>query len=160
MRARHRLRADEQPDFDLVNQESLLQLWRNLSNYFFVALVALSSVALMVGGIGVMAIMLVSVTERTHEIGLRKAIGARHRDILLQFLAEAVALAAAGGLFGVMLGTGIGHLIHRLSGFPVSLSPWTFVLAAGFSSLIGVFFGIYPANRAASLDPVDALRYE
>ena len=160
MRARHRLRADEQPDFDLVNQESLLQLWRNLSNYFFVALVALSSVALMVGGIGVMAIMLVSVTERTHEIGLRKAIGARHRDILLQFLAEAVALAAAGGLFGVMLGTGIGHLIHRLSGFPVSLSPWTFVLAAGFPSLIGVFFGIYPANRAASLDPVDALRYE
>ncbi len=160
MRARHGLRVDEDIDFDLTTQESLLELWNNLTQYFFLTLVALSSVALMVGGIGVMAIMLVSVTERTREIGVRKALGARRSDVLLQFLAEAVVLAAAGGLLGALVGTGVGYAAHMATGFPISLPWWSFAIAVGTSSLIGVASGIYPANRAARLDPVEALRYE
>ncbi len=160
MRARHGLRADQDPDFDLLTQESLLKLWNDLTTYFFLTLVALSSVALMVGGIGVMAIMLVSVTERTHEIGIRKALGARRADVLLQFLAEAIALAAVGGLLGAAIGAAVGYGAHLATGFPVSLPWWSFAIAVGTSSLIGVISGIYPANRAARLDPVEALRYE
>jgi len=160
MRARHRLRADQDPDFDLLTQATLLQLWNDLTGYFFLTLVALSSVALMVGGIGVMAIMLVSVTERTREIGIRKALGARRADVLLQFLAEAIVLAAVGGVLGALVGAGIGYGAHLATGFPVSLPWWSFAIAVGTSSLIGVVSGIYPANRAARLDPVEALRYE
>ncbi|MFQ5742939.1 MAG: ABC transporter permease [Acidobacteriota bacterium] len=160
MRTRHGLRADQETDFDLLTQESILELWRQISTAFFLVLVALSSVALMVGGIGVMAIMLVSVTERTREIGVRKAMGARRRDILYQFLAESAALAAGGGLLGVALGSSIAYLIYLATSFPVSLPWWSFAIGVGFSSLVGIFFGIYPANRAARLDPVEALRYE
>jgi putative ABC transport system permease protein len=160
MRIRHGLRAHEPNDFDVLTQESVMELWRQISTAIFMVLVALSSVALMVGGIGVMAIMLVSVTERTREIGIRKAIGARRGDILWQFLAEAAALAAAGGAIGVALGSGIGYVIYLATGFPVSLPWWSFAVPVAFSSLIGIFFGIYPASRAAGLDPVDALRYE
>lgn len=160
MRARHGLRADQAADFDVLTQGTLLELWQDLTTYFFLTLVALSSVALMVGGIGVMAIMLVSVTERTREIGIRKALGARRSDVLLQFLAEAIALAALGGLLGAAIGAGVGYAAHKATGFPISLPWWSFAIAVGTSSLIGVFSGIYPANRAARLDPVDALRYE
>jgi putative ABC transport system permease protein len=160
MRIRHGLRAHEPNDFDVLTQESVMALWRQISTAIFMVLVALSSVALMVGGIGVMAIMLVSVTERTREIGIRKAIGARRADILWQFLAEAAALAAAGGAIGVALGSGIGYVIYLATGFPVSLPWWSFAVPVAFSSVIGIFFGIYPASRAAGLDPVDALRYE
>lgn len=160
MRARHGLRADQEADFDILSQESLLELWNNLTQYFFLTLVALSSVALMVGGIGVMAIMLVSVTERTREIGVRKALGARRGDVLLQFLAEAVVLAAFGGLMGAAMGAAVGWGAHAATGFPISLPWWSFAIAVGTSSLIGVISGIYPANRAARLDPVEALRYE
>jgi putative ABC transport system permease protein len=160
MRIRHGLRADQPNDFDVLTQESIMELWRQISTAFFLVMVALSSVALMVGGIGVMAIMLVSVTERTREIGIRKAIGARSGDVLYQFLAEAAALAAVGGAIGVLIGSGIGYAIYWLTGFPVSLPWWSFAVPVAFSSLIGIFFGIYPASRAAGLDPVDALRYE
>jgi len=160
MRARHRLRADQKADFEISSQETLLELWKNLTQYFFLTLVALSSVALMVGGIGVMAIMLVSVTERTREIGIRKALGARSSDVLLQFLVEAVVLAAVGGLIGAAVGATIGWLAHKATGFPISLPWWSFAIAVGSSSLIGIVSGIYPANRAAHLDPVEALRYE
>jgi putative ABC transport system permease protein len=160
MRIRHGLRAHQPNDFDILTQESIMELWRQISTAIFMVLVALSSVALMVGGIGVMAIMLVSVTERTREIGIRKAIGARRGDILWQFLAEAAALAAAGGAIGVALGSGIGYVIYLATGFPVSLPWWSFAVPVAFSSVIGIFFGIYPASRAAGLDPVDALRYE
>ena len=114
----------------------------------------------MVGGIGVMAIMLVSVTERTREIGIRKALGARSSDVLLQFLVEAVVLAAVGGLVGAAVGATLGWLAHKATGFPISLPWWSFAIAVGSSSLIGIVSGIYPANRAAHLDPVEALRYE
>ncbi len=160
MRARHGLRADQDPDFTVMSQETLLELWNSLTQYFFLTLVALSSVALMVGGIGVMAIMLVSVTERTREIGIRKALGARRGDVLLQFLAEAVCLAAVGGMMGAAVGAAVGWGAHAATGFPVSLPWWSFAIAVGTSSLIGVISGIYPANRAARLDPVEALRYE
>jgi putative ABC transport system permease protein len=160
MRARHGLRADQETDFELSSQASLLELWENLTQYFFLTLVALSSVALMVGGIGVMAIMLVSVTERTREIGIRKALGARRSDVLIQFLAEAVVLAAVGGLLGAGVGASVGWVAHKATGFPISLPWWSFAIAVGTSSLIGIASGIYPANRAARLDPVEALRYE
>ncbi|NKB90189.1 MAG: FtsX-like permease family protein [Acidobacteria bacterium] len=160
MRARHGLRADQPSDFELSSQETLLELWNNLTQYFFLTLVALSSVALMVGGIGVMAIMLVSVTERTREIGIRKALGARSSDVLIQFLAEAVVLAAVGGLMGAGVGASVGWIAHKATGFPISLPWWSFAIAVGTSSLIGIVSGIYPANRAARLDPVEALRYE
>ncbi len=160
MRARHGLRADQDTDFEISSQETLLELWNNLTQYFFLTLVALSSVALMVGGIGVMAIMLVSVTERTREIGVRKALGARRSDVLLQFLAEAVVLAAVGGLLGAGVGASVGWIAHKATGFPISLPWWSFAIAVGTSSLIGIVSGIYPANRAARLDPVEALRYE
>jgi len=160
MRIRHGLRADQRNDFDVLTQETIMDLWRQISTAFFLVMVALSSVALMVGGIGVMAIMLVSVTERTREIGIRKAIGARNGDILYQFLAESAALAAAGGAIGVAIGSGIGYAIYWATGFPVSLPWWSFAIPVAFSSAIGIFFGIYPASRAAGLDPVDALRYE
>jgi len=160
MRARHGLRADQKADFEISSQETLLELWKNLTQYFFLTLVALSSVALMVGGIGVMAIMLVSVTERTREIGIRKALGARSSDVLLQFLVEAIVLAAVGGLLGAGVGATIGWIAHKATGFPISLPWWSFAIAVGSSSLIGIISGIYPANRAARLDPVEALRYE
>lgn len=121
---------------------------------------ALAGIALLVGGIGIMNIMLVSITERTREIGVRVALGARRRDILVQFLVEAATLAAIGGSAGMLLGIGIGALISLMLEMPVIISPGTILFAFAFSSAIGIIFGIYPANRAARLDPIDALRYE
>ena len=122
MRARHGLRLDQENDFDIATQAALLQLWEQISGGIFLALVVISSIALMVGGIGVMAIMTISVTERTREIGVRKALGARRREILWQFLLEAVFLTSLGGVVGIVLGAGIGWLINVLSGFPISLA--------------------------------------
>ena len=124
------------------------------------ALVVISSIALMVGGIGVMAIMSISVTERTREIGVRKALGARRAEILFQFLMEAAFLTSFGGLIGIALGAGIGWAIHLVSGFPVSLPWWSFAIGLGFSASVGIFFGMYPAFKASRLDPIEALRYE
>jgi len=114
----------------------------------------------MVGGIGVMAIMTISVTERTREIGIRKAIGARRREILVQFLLEAVFLTSLGGVLGILLGSAIGLAVNQLANFPVSLPLWSFALGFGFSAAVGIFFGMYPAFRASRLDPIEALRYE
>jgi putative ABC transport system permease protein len=160
MRARHALRLDQENDFDVGTQATLFKFWERLSSAVFLALVVISSIALMVGGIGVMAIMTISVTERTREIGVRKALGARSREVLWQFLLEAAFLTSFGGVLGVVLGAGIGWLIHVLSGFPISLPWWSFAIGLGFSAGTGLFFGIFPAFKAARLDPIEALRYE
>ena len=160
MRIRHNLRLDQPNDFDLLTQDSILELWDQISAATFFALVVISSIALMVGGIGVMAIMTISVTERTREIGVRKALGARRVEILWQFLLEAVFVTSTGGVIGILLGSGIGLLIHLVSGFPVSLPWWSFALGMGFSAGVGVLFGMIPAVRASRMDPIEALRYE
>ena len=123
-------------------------------------LAAVASVSLLVGGIGIMNIMLVSVTERTREIGLRMAIGARGKDILEQFLVEAMTLATLGGIIGVVLGFVSSWLVGELTGWPIVLSPLSILVAVGFSAAIGVFFGYYPARKAALMQPITALRYE
>jgi putative ABC transport system permease protein len=160
MRSRHRLRLDEENDFDIVTSDVVMKIFDQLTRAVFLALVVISSIALMVGGIGVMAIMMISVTERTREIGVRKALGAKRRDILWQFLLEAVFLTALGGLLGVVFGSAIGLIVHWATEFPVSLPWWSFAIGLGFSATVGIFFGMYPAFKAARLDPIEALRYE
>jgi putative ABC transport system permease protein len=160
MRIRHELRLDQENDFEVVTQESAGRSMKQITSATLLALVTLSSIALLVGGIGVMAIMTISVTERTREIGLRKALGARRREILLQFLLEAAALTSLGGIVGVVLGSLVGLLIHSLSGFPISLPWWSFVLGLGFSAGVGLLFGMLPAIKASRLDPIVALRHE
>jgi putative ABC transport system permease protein len=160
MRIRHGLTLDKPNDFDLVTSDAILAVWDQISRAILLALVVISSIALMVGGIGVMAIMTISVTERTREIGVRKAIGARRREILVQFLIEAAVLTSVGGILGVLMGSAIGLLVNVFSGFPVSLPWWSFALGLGFSASIGIFFGMLPAWRASRLDPIEALRYE
>jgi putative ABC transport system permease protein len=160
MRIRHGLKLDEPDDFDVVTQDAALQVWDQVSEATFLGLIVISSIALMVGGIGVMAIMTISVTERTREIGVRKALGARRREILVQFLTEAIALTSVGGVLGIVLGAGIGVTVHAVTGFPISLPWWSFALGLGFSAAVGIFFGMVPAVRASRLDPIEALRYE
>jgi len=160
MRVRRRLRASDENNFEMLTQESILKLWNQLSRTFFLGLIGISSIALLVSGIGVLAVMTVSVTERTREIGVRRAIGATRRAILLQFLLEAALLTAAGGALGSALGALAAFGIGALVNLPVS-APWgTFALAIGVSALTGLVFGVAPAYRAARLDPVEALRYE
>ena len=158
--ARHGLRLDQESDFDIATQDALFKVWEQISGGIFLALVVISSIALMVGGIGVMAIMTISVTERTREIGVRKALGARAREILWQFLLEAVFLTSLGGVIGIVLGRVDRLLINLLSGFPISLPWWSFAIGLGFSAAVGIFFGIFPAFKAARLDPIEALSYE
>lgn len=160
MRIRHGLHLDEPNDFDMITSDAVLALWDQISSAAFLALVVLSSIALMVGGIGVMSIMTISVTERTREIGVRKALGARRVEVLWQFLFEAAFLTSLGGLIGIMFGAGIGYTVHWLSGFPISLPWWSFAIGIGFSASVGIFFGMVPAIRASRMDPIDALRYE
>lgn len=160
MRTRHGLRLDEPNDFDLITADAILELWDQISAATFLALVVISSIALMVGGIGVMSIMTITVTERTREIGVRKALGARRTEVLWQFLMEAIFLTSTGGVLGILCGAGIGMAVHLATGFPVSLPWWSFAIGIGFSAGIGVFFGMVPAVRASRMDPIEALRYE
>ncbi|MFL5402456.1 MAG: ABC transporter permease [Gemmatimonadales bacterium] len=158
-RARH-LRPGAPNTFDMISQDQILEVVGNFTSYFFIAMVALSSVALLVGGIGVMAIMMVSVTDRTKEIGLRKALGATRREILWQFLVEAATLTLTGGLFGIILGLASGELLKSVLRLQSAVPLWSAVLACVVSIGIGLVFGLYPANRAARMDPVEALRHE
>ena len=160
MRTRHGLKLDQADDFNMFTQDSIMKLYDRVSEATLFALVVISSIALMVGGIGVMAIMSISVTERTREIGVRKALGARRVEILFQFLMEAAFLTSLGGVLGIALGSGIGLVVHLVSGFPVSLPWWSFAIGLGFSASVGIFFGMYPAFKASRLDPIEALRYE
>ena len=160
MRIRHGLKLDEPNDFDVVTQEAAMRIYDQFTQAVFLALIVISSIALMVGGIGVMAIMMISVTERTREIGVRKALGARRQEVLFQFLAEAAVLTLTGGVLGILFGAGIGISINLATGFPVSLPWWSFAIGLGFSAAVGIFFGMVPAVRASRLDPIEALRYE
>ena len=160
MRIRHGLKLDEPNDFDLATQDAILRVWDQISSATFLALIVISSIALMVGGIGVMAIMMISVTERTREIGVRKALGARRQEVLFQFLMEAAVLTSIGGILGVICGSGIGVAVTLLTGFPISLPWWSFAIGIGFSASVGIFFGMVPAVRASRLDPIEALRHE
>ena len=160
LRKRHRIVADQPEDFRIYNRAELAQASEESARVFTWLLGSIASVSLLVGGIGIMNIMLVSVTERTHEIGIRMALGARHRDILWQFLLEAMALSGAGGLFGIVLGIGGAVALAQFSQFPVSITPWSIVVAFLFAALVGIFFGLHPARKAAQLQPIEALRYE
>lgn len=158
-RTRH-LRPGMPNTFDMITQDQILEVVGNFTSYFFIAMVALSSVALLVGGIGVMGIMMVSVTDRTREIGLRKAMGATRREILWQFLVEAATLTLVGGLLGILLGLGAGEVLKGALQLQSGVPLWSAALACAVSIAIGLIFGLYPANRAARMDPVEALRHE
>lgn len=160
LRQRHQLPKDASDDFDIENPTEILGAREGAIRTLGVLLTAVASVSLLVGGISIMNIMLVSVTERTKEIGLRMALGARRRDIRRQFLIEAIALSLAGGLVGAILGIVAAVGVGWYADWPILISPWTVLLACGFAGLVGVAFGFYPAYRASCLDPIVALRYE
>jgi len=160
MRTFRGLRPAEESNFDIVTSDKLLDTWNKVTGMFFLVMTVLSAVGLMVGGVGVVAIMMISVTERTREIGVRKALGATRREILWQFLVEASTLTLIGGMVGMVLGGGIAFGVSRLTPLPTTVPVWAIVAALAAAAFTGIIFGIYPAARAARLDPVDALRYE
>jgi len=160
LRARRHLSYDAKDDFALNTNDNFLQIWANISRAFFAVTIGIASISLIVGGIVVMNIMLVSVTERTREIGIRKAAGARRHDILTQFLVESSTLALIGGMIGVCLGASIALAVSTFTPLPASIKWWAVVLGLTVSTTVGLFFGIYPAKKAANLDPIVALLYE
>ncbi|MCX6027694.1 MAG: FtsX-like permease family protein [Chloroflexi bacterium] len=161
LRTRHNLATGASNDFTVQNQADILSSVSETSGTFTTLLGSIAAISLLVGGIGIMNIMLVSVTERTREVGLRKAVGAKRGDILIQFLTEAIVISALGGLIGVALGVGGAQIITPLlGGTQAIVTAQSVVLALAVSLGIGVFFGLYPANRAAGLNPIEALRYE
>jgi len=160
MRQRHRIRTPEEDDFQVRTMEEMAQTRVQLAQTMTGLLMSVASVSLLVGGIGIMNIMLVSVTERTREIGLRMAVGARTRDILRQFLTEAVSLSLVGGAVGIVLGIGVSKGLTQFLGWVTLIAPSSILIAFAFAAAVGIFFGFYPARKAANLDPIDALRYE
>ena len=157
---RHRIQEGQPDDFRVFNRAELAKSSEESARVFTWLLGSIASVSLLVGGIGIMNIMLVSVTERTREIGIRMALGARRRDILWQFLLESIALSAVGGLLGILLGLGGALVLSRLSTFPISITPWSVIVAFVFAAVVGIFFGLHPARKASRLLPIEALRYE
>jgi putative ABC transport system permease protein len=160
MRESHRLGANDPDDFTVRNQTDLAETAQETTEVMTMLLSAIASISLLVGGIGIMNIMLVSVTERTREIGLRLALGARGSDVMIQFLVESVVMSSVGGLLGIGVGFGGAALVARFTGWSTAISPATVLIALAFAAAVGVFFGFYPARRAAALDPIEALRYE
>jgi putative ABC transport system permease protein len=160
LRSHRHDRPGEDDSFEIETNASLLGIWAGLSNTFFMATIGIAGVSLVVGGIVIMNIMLVAVTERTREIGIRKALGARRGDVLLQFLIEAVTLAVIGGALGVLSGAGLATLVSLAIGMPASIKLWAVAAGLMVAASVGVFFGVYPARKAAMLDPIVALRFE
>jgi putative ABC transport system permease protein len=160
LRIRHRIRDGQEDDFSLRNMAAIAETAAIAARAMSLMLGAIASISLLVGGIGIMNIMLVSVTERTREIGIRMALGAKKRDILLQFLTEAIVLSVIGGALGVAIGVGGGWLVSRVAEMPVEVTARSIAVAFGFAAAIGIFFGFYPARKAAGMRPVEALRYE
>ncbi len=160
LRKRHRISGEQADDFRVYNRAELAETSEESARVFTWLLGSIASVSLLVGGIGIMNIMLVSVTERTHEIGIRMALGARRRDILWQFLLEAIVLSGAGGVLGILLGIGGALTLACVSQFPVSITAWSIAVAFLFAALVGIFFGLHPARKASRMRPIEALRYE
>ncbi|HEX9366779.1 MAG TPA: FtsX-like permease family protein, partial [Vicinamibacterales bacterium] len=160
LRQRRKVPFNKPNDFGVTTPDQLISQFKQITGGITGAMVFIAALSLLIGGVGVMNIMLVSVTERTREIGLRLAVGARGRDVLRQFLLEAVILSLAGGLIGIALGMGGTRTISDLFAWPTRVSPAAIGMAVAFAAAIGVFFGYYPARRAARLDPIDALRHE
>ena len=160
MRARHKLRPWQKDNFSLQTADSALEFWNKIKRYLVLAGVALPAFGLVVGAIVIMNIMLVAVAERTHEIGVRKALGARRRDILIQFLIEASALSTFGAAFGIAAGAGLAYLIRTVTPMPTFVAPWSIAVGVLIGAGVGIVSGVYPASRASLLDPVAALRQE
>ncbi|HEY9594650.1 MAG TPA: FtsX-like permease family protein, partial [Spirochaetia bacterium] len=160
LRESHRLAAGDENDFGVMNQSQIIATASQTSKTLTTLLAAIAAVSLLVGGIGIMNIMLVSVTERTREIGIRMSVGAHKRDILLQFLSESVILSLMGGIVGIVLALVLSALLGSLWNVPTVISPGIIAASAGFAAAVGIFFGFYPARKAANLYPIDALRYE
>ena len=160
LRAHHKIKASDQDDFTIRNQTELFSTFSSVSNILTVLLGAIAGISLLVGGIGIMNIMYVSVTERTREIGLRMAIGGRGADILLQFLAESMLISITGGIIGILIGIIASKIIGSAMSWPVLVLPDSEILSFAVCTVIGIFFGWYPAKKAANLNPIDALRYE
>ena len=160
LRTNHKLKEDEEDNFSIRSQEEISSMMTSTMDMLTILLACIAGISLVVGGIGIMNIMYVSVTERTKEIGLRMSVGARGIDILSQFLIEAVLISVTGGIIGVLIGIGLSMLMKTLLHWPVSIQAWTVLLSFLVCTVTGVFFGWYPAKKAANLDPIEAIRYE
>jgi putative ABC transport system permease protein len=160
LRIRRQLGPKEEDNFGMLTSDTLIDFWRSFSAGIFAVLLGIVSLSLVVGGIVIMNIMLMVVSERTREIGLRKALGARRRDIVWQILTESTTLSMVGGVIGTALGFALAFVVEAFSPLPAAIETWSIVLGLGMTATVGIFFGLYPAMRAASLDPIEALRRE